>query len=171
MSVLEVIKQRQSIRAYEAREVEEEKLMTVLEAGRRAPSAVNFQPWVFIVVRKASSRAKLKGVYDREWFLLAPCIIVVCVDHQRAWKRSDGRSYADVDAAIALDHMILTATELGLGTCWIGAFNREEAQRVLGLPSTIEPLLLTPLGYPVGTPPRKERLPLDQIVHWERYEG
>jgi nitroreductase len=167
MSVLETIKRRQSIRAYESREVEEEKLLAILEAGRLAPSAVNFQPWTFVVIRK--DRARLKTVYDRKWFLSAPVVIAVCIDRGRAWKRADGRSYADVDAAIAMDHMILAATELGLGTCWVGAFNKEDACRALDLPENIEPMLFTPLGYPAQQPTRQPREPLDKIVRWEHY--
>ncbi len=170
MSVLDVIRERQSIRAYKSRPVEDEKLAMVLEAGRLAPSAVNFQPCYFVVIRKQAHRAKLKTVYDRDWFLTAPVIIAVCVDRSHAWTRSDGKSYGDIDAAIAMDHMILAATQIGLGTCWIGAFNKNEAQKILDLPENIEPVLFTPLGYSVQKPERKTRVPLSKLVHWEKFD-
>jgi nitroreductase len=166
---LDIVKARYSVRAYRDVKVEEEKLLKVLEAGRLAPSACNFQPWVFVVVREARNRKRLRAAYDKEWFVNAPVIIAVCCDRKRAWMRFDGKKYGDVDAAIAMDHIILQAAELGLGTCWIGAFNEEEARKALGLPFNLEPVALTPLGYPAAPPGAKDRVPLDSIVKWESF--
>lgn len=167
MSFLDIVKARRSVRAYERRDVEEEKLMKVLEAGRLAPSACNFQPWVFIVIRKEENRRRLKTAYSKEWFLSAPVIIVVCCDRTKAWVRRDGRKYGDVDAAIAMDHMILQAAELGLGTCWIGAFDEAQARTVLNLPPHLDPVVMTPLGYPAEAPAAKPRKAVDEVVQWE----
>lgn len=167
MAFLDIVKARRSIRAYENREVEEEKLVRVLEAGRLAPSACNLQPWVFVVIRSEEKRLRLKSVYPKEWFAVAPVIIVVCCDTSKAWVRRDGRKYGDVDAAIAMDHMILQAAELGLGTCWIGAFDDARTRAVLDLPAHLDPVVMTPLGYPAEAPDAKPRKEIGQVVVWE----
>ncbi|GAH17561.1 unnamed protein product, partial [marine sediment metagenome] len=106
----------------------------ILEVARIAPSATNAQPWRFIVVRKKQVREKLKAAYSRPWFWTAPVVICACGITSEAWRRSDGKSYLDVDVAIAMDHLILAATAEGLGTCWIGAFEPFEIKRILNLP-------------------------------------
>ncbi len=114
----------------------------------------------------------MRAVYDRDWFVRAPVHIAVCIDTTVCGRRkADGKPFGDVDAAIAMDHLILAATELGLGTCWIGAFNPTAAREVLELPDHIEPVVLTPLGYPDVAPPEKNREPLDEVVRWERFDS
>jgi nitroreductase len=164
MSFLSLVRKRRSVRAYKPDPVPEEMLEQVLEAGRLAPSACNFQPWRFIVLQGESEVRRLSKSYGREWFLCAPAVIVVCIDRTVSWKRADGREYGDVDAAIAMDHMILAATECGLGTCWIGAFRDDEARKALSLPDTIDPVVMTPLGYPAVEPEPKPRKDKGQIV-------
>ena len=144
----------------------------MLEAGRLAPSACNNQPTRFIVVHDEDSRRKLQSVYGREWFLRAPVIIAVCCDRNVSWRRADGKDFGDVDAAIALDHITLAAADAGLGTCWIGAFNAAEAKKALMLPSHIDPIAFTPLGYPgAATPARRSRKALAELVSWGYYGG
>jgi nitroreductase len=170
MSFAELIAQRQSIRAYSPQAVEEESLRLVLEAGCRAPSACNVQPLVFIVCKDAERIKSLASVYSREWFLSAPIVIAVCCDYSLAWKRAyDGKNYGDVDAAIAMDHMILAATELGLGTCWIAAFDPAAARGAFNLPEHIAPVVLTTLGYPAQTPAPRPRKNFAEMVRWGRY--
>ncbi len=170
MDIFSLISIRQSIRSYEEKTVENEKVMMVLEAGRQAPSAVNNQPWYFVVLKGSEQISRLKYVYSREWFLKVPVVIVVCCDRQNAWKRRDGKSYGDVDAAIAMDHMILAATALGLGTCWIGAFDSAKASEALKLPSHIEPVAMTPLGYSGEVPTKKARKSIKEIVRWGDFD-
>lgn len=164
MDFYSVIKRRRSIRKYQRRVVEEDKLKRVLEAARIAPSATNAQPFRFIVVKTREVREKLRSSYDREWFWRAPVIICACGLIKEAWRRRDGRSYLDVDVAIAVDHLILAATAEGLGTCWIADFDLEEAKRVLDLPDDVEPIVMTPLGYPAASPGPTSRKSLDEIV-------
>ncbi|MCJ7696027.1 MAG: nitroreductase family protein, partial [Anaerolineaceae bacterium] len=104
---IDIAKSRYSCRKYDSRPVENEKLELVLEAGRVAPSAVNFQPWHFYVIQGTDHLSKIHQVYHREWFRTAPCVIVICGDHSAAWKRSDGKDHCDIDAAITTDHMTL----------------------------------------------------------------
>jgi len=164
MDFYDVIKTRRSIRAYQERFVEEEKLQRILEAARLAPSAANRQPWRFIVVKTEKIKREFQKAYNKNWFWQAPLVICACGVKGEAWKRSDGKSYLDVDIAIAMDHLILAATAEGLGTCWIGAFNPSEVKRILNLPDELEPVALTPLGYPAHSPKPTYRKSLEEIV-------
>ena len=166
MDYYEVIRKRRSIRAYESREVEGDKLKRILEAARIAPSACNNQPWRFVVVEEAEIKEELKAAYSQPWFWTAPVVICACGILDDAWRRSDGKSYLDVDVAIAMDHLILAATAEGLGTCWIGAFDPAEAKRILHLAPGVEPIALTPLGYPSVFPEAKSRKPWDEVIRY-----
>ena len=150
MTFIELAKRRYSCRNYDFRPVEKDKLELILEAGRIAPSAVNYQPWHFIIIREKENLQKIHGAYHREWFRTAPCVIVICGDHDKSWKRKqDGKDHCDIDIAIAVDHMTLQATESGLATCWICNFDREKAAGILNLPSNLEPIVFLPVGYPL----------------------
>ena len=135
MSFLELAKKRYSVRSYLDRPVEKEKLLQVLEAARIAPSAVNKQPWNFIVVTNENTKNKIAETYPREWFKTAPAVIVVCGDHSKSWKRKDGKDHCNIDVA-AIDHMTLAATDLGLGTCWVCAFDAKQCHKILGFLKT-----------------------------------
>ncbi len=167
MEYQEVIKKRYSVRGYKTDAVEEEKLQQVLEAARLAPTAVNKQPFQIIVIRTAGKEDKLKRIYDKEWFVQAPVVIAICAVPNQAWSRRDGKNYADVDATIAMDHLILAATNLGLGTCWIANFDPQAAREVLGLADDMEPLAFTPLGYPNKEPRGTKRKELSELVRYE----
>ena len=100
-----------------------------------APSAVNFQPWRFRIVTDEAVLKALYSCYKREWLATAPCIIVACVDHNESWhRRADNKDHADIDIAIAVEHLCLAAAEQGLGTCWVCNFDAPQCSEVLGLP-------------------------------------
>ncbi|MFQ6097077.1 MAG: nitroreductase family protein [Armatimonadota bacterium] len=164
MDLYEAIESRRSVRAYKSQPVEEDKLLRILEAARLAPSAANRQPWVFYVVRDEAKRAALKEAYGREWFYTAPVIVVACARPAIGWVRMDGKAYLEVDVAIAMQHLILAATAEGLGTCWIGAFDPDAVRRVLELSDDVEPIAMTPVGYPDVTPKPTQRKPLYELV-------
>lgn len=168
MSFLDLAKKRFSLRNYSSQPVEREKLDYVLEAGRIAPSAVNYQPWEFVVVTQSQTMGKVLECYPREWFKTVHTCIVVLGNHEQAWKRKDGKDFTDIDASIAIDHMTLAATEQGLGTCWVCNFDAEKLREVLELPSHIEPIAIVPIGYAAeGTEiPEKKRKNLNEIVRW-----
>jgi nitroreductase len=131
-----------------------------------APSAANRQPYKIFVLHTAGREQDLRSIYNSDWFVQPPYVICLCISDQSAWKRqSDGMSFAMADAAIAFDHLVLTATSLGLGTCWISAFNIEATRWLLGLTEDLSPLFFTPLGYPgsQSRPPKRRRL-LDDLV-------
>jgi nitroreductase len=175
MSFIELAKRRYSSRSYKNQPVEEEKLMQVLDAARIAPTAANKQPVRIVVVRDHETRKKFITVYPRQWIVDAPVILAIVCDHNHSWKRSfDNKDICDVDAAIIADHLTLAATDLGLATCWICAFNPTICREILNLPDHIEPVVLLPLGYPADKVDlerhSKMRKPLSEILHWERYQ-
>jgi nitroreductase len=168
MEFSEVIRERYSVRAYRPDPVEDEKLQEVLEAMRLAPTANNRQPFQFIVIHTEGREEELNRIYYKDWFVQAPIVICACGIPAQSWVRGRAKNYNDVDVAIAMDHLILAAANLGLGTCWIGAFDPDAAREILGLPDGVEPIVFTPLGYPADWPKPKERKPLSELV---RYEG
>ncbi|UCC87802.1 MAG: nitroreductase family protein [Anaerolineales bacterium] len=169
MEFAQLIQQRYSVRAYRPDPVDEELLGQVLEAARLAPSAANRQPYQFIVIHTRGRETELKRIYHRGWFVQAPLVICACGVPAQNWVRRDGKNYNDVDVAIAMDHLVLAATELGLGTCWVAAFDPAAARQVLALPDDVEPIAFTPLGYPADRLRPKERKALSELVRYERW--
>jgi len=171
---LELAKARYSVRNYLDRQVEEDKLNYVVECGRIAPSAANFQPWHIIVIRELEIRRRMV-TYPRPFFLEAPVILVICGDHNLGWKRRDGKDHTDIDAAIITDHMTLAATEQGLGTCWICNFDAVQCREILQLPANIEPIVCLTLGYPGKEPDDRARhlvrKEMKEIIHLENWGG
>ena len=168
MDFIDLARNRYSCRKYDSRKPEPEKLNLVLEAGRIAPSAVNFQPWHFFVISDKQWLKRIHEVYHREWFRTAPCVIILAGDHSQSWKRSDGKDHCDIDVAIACDHMTLQAAELGLATCWICNFDKKKTIKTLDMPGNLEPVVLIPLGYPLDEVDAgrhsEKRKALDEIV-------
>ncbi len=161
---------RYSVRAYQPDPVEAEKLQQILEVVQSAPTAANRQPIRLVVIHTEGREDELRQIYHRSWFTEAPLIICVCAVHKEGWVRSsDGKNYTLVDVAIAMDHLTLAAADLGLGTCWVANFNPQSARQILCLPEGVEPVIFTPLGYPADQPEPKERKPLEELVHYERW--
>jgi nitroreductase len=170
LDVFEAVRTRRSIRKYMDKPVEKEKLLKILEAARLSPSAVNNQPWHFIAVTNEAVRMKLLSAYNREWFVKAPVIIVECAFPSEGWSRQDGEEYWKVDAAIAMQSMVLVAHELGLGTCWVAAFKEERVKEALGIPDEARLIAMTPVGYPAEKKgPVTERKPAEQIIHFDHW--
>lgn len=165
----ELVAQRYSVRAYKPDPVAEGELEQILQDACLAPTAANRQAFQLIVIHTAGRTAELRRIYDREWFVQAPIVICACAVPGESWIRSDGKNYADVDVAIVMDHLILSATNRGLGTCWIGAFDRDAACDVLGLPGGVEPVAFTPLGYAADEPRPKRRKPVSALVRYDRW--
>jgi len=172
MNFNELARRRYSVRSYQSTQIEKEKLIQIVEAALLAPSAVNFQPWKFVIVTEPALLNSLHECYHRDWFKSAPACIVAIGDHDKGWHRpSDDKDYTDIDVAIAVDHLMLAATEIGLGTCWICHFNAEKCAEIFNLSSNFEPIALIPIGYPLpGTIPEKKRKPFEQAVLWNRFE-
>jgi nitroreductase len=174
MDFLELAKKRYSVRQYQTRKVEEEKLARILEAGRVAPTGANMQPQRLIVVKEDEGLVKLKkagNVYG------APLAIIICGDKNSVWKRPfDGKTLLDIDTSIVTDHMMLQATELGLGTIWVCYFKPDVIKKEFNLPDDIEPINILGIGYAAGesaSPERhdKTRKPLKALVWYETFHS
>jgi len=150
MDFYDLIRNRESIRNYDPhRPLDRETLHRILEAGRLAPSAVNFQPWKFLAISSAEMLAKVRPCYGREWFSDAPHILVVVGYRDQAWVRKyDGYNSLETDLTIAMDHMILAAEYEGVATCWVGAYDPDMLREALALKENEIVYSITPLGYP-----------------------
>jgi nitroreductase len=170
-SLMDLIEKRRSIRSYKSQEVTEEDLNYVLEAFRKAPSAKNLQPWKLIVVRDRKKINDLAIACNNQTFLTeAPVLIVTCAIEDEAYGMMGGymNSYP-IDIGIAMEHLILAATEKGLGTCWIGAFKEKLVKDLLEVPEDVRVVAITPLGYPAAEGRLKGRKPLTEIVCYDKY--
>jgi nitroreductase len=165
MDFQELIRKRYSVRAYKPDPVEEEKLARIIEAARLAPTAANRQAFRVVVIPTKGREGELRRVYGREWFTQAPLVLAVCALPAEGWvRKTDGWNAAEVDATIAMTHLILAAADEGLGTCWIAAFDPKAARDLLGLPEGVVPSAFTPLGYPADSPAPKKRKPVAELV-------
>ena len=170
MDVFEAVRTRYSCRRYLPKPVEEEKLRQVLEAARLAPSARNLQQWRLVVVTDKDTRQQLAVAACNQRFLGEAAAVIACCAETDGHVMRCGEKCYPIDVAIAIDHMTLAATALGLGTCWVGAFDAAAVRRILGIPDSVPVVELLALGYPAGAPPaRKERHPLEKIVKRERW--
>jgi len=169
MSFLELIKKRYSCRAYLDKEIPKELLEQVLEAGCLAPTAANRQAFKIVVIETKKYKEVLAGVYGREWFISAPYVLAVAASNSGSWIRPyDERPHHEVDASIVMDHLILSAADLGLGTCWVCAFDPEKAKGLLALEDDFIPVAFTPLGYAADQLKEKKRKDEEELVIYLR---
>ena len=170
MALLEIAKKRFSVRNYTNQKVESEKLAKILEAAHVAPTAANLQPVHLIVAQSDEALAKVgeaAEVYG------APLAIIVCADHNKAWVRPfDKKQTGDIDASILTDHMMLQATELGLGSVWVCYFKPDVLRKAFHLPANLEPINILAIGYSAegeGDPNRfaAQRIPMDKLVSYD----
>ncbi len=169
MDVRHAIQTRRSIRAYEPRAVEKDKLVRVLDAGRLSPSAGNRQERRFVVVSDAGKRKALSEAANNQSFIAdAPLVIAAC-SIETEYVMKCGQFAYPIDTAIAVDHMTLQAVEEGLGTCWIGAFDEKKAKEILNIPDSVRIVQLLTLGYPLSAPNPTSRKSLDEIVMQEKW--
>jgi len=167
--VLEAIKKRKSVRNYLDREIPEDVLLEVMEAARLAPSASNRQSWKFVVVREKEIRKQLMQASRSQRFVgEAPVIIAGCATNTTHIMPNGVHSYP-MDLSIALDHISLQAAELGLGTCWIGAFDQERVKEILHIPKNITVVCLMTLGYPASSGLKSNRKSLEEVICYNYY--
>jgi nitroreductase len=167
--VLKVIRSRRSIRAYDSRVVEEDKLARVLESGRLSPSAGNRQERRFVVVRDSKTRHLLSEAARNQKFVAEAPVVIAACSVESEYVMLCGQPAYTIDTAIAVDHMTLQAVEEGLGTCWIGAFDEKRVKEILNIPEGVRVVTLLPLGYPAAIPRPTPRKSLDEIVMWEKW--
>jgi nitroreductase len=170
MDVLDAVRTRKSVRKYLSKPVEKEKLTAILEAGRLAPSASNCQEWRFVVVSGDAAKRKLAEAANNQTFVGEAAVVVAACAVTDGHVMSCGQECYPIDVAIALDHVTLAAVELGLGTCWIGAFDERRVKQILGIPAEVRVVALMPLGYPSDSSvAKKSRLPFNEIVKYEHW--
>ena len=169
---LELCKARYSVRSFSDRKVEPEKLEKILEAGRVAPTAVNFQPQVIYVLQSPDAVAKMTSVTP--YMFHAPQALLVCYDEDICWKNrkheEEGHSAGEMDATIVLTQMMLQAWELGIGSCWVCSFDFKATRQLFNLPPNIKPVALMPIGYAapdgVASDRHPKRKPLEETVRY-----
>ena len=168
MDVYEAIEKRYSVREYEDRPVEKDKLERILNAARMAPSARNAQDWKFVVVTDAELRKTMAEAARQQLLAKAPVVIAGVSTEPEREMRCKVRS-GPVDLAIAIDHMALAAIAEGLGACWIGSFDQDACCSLMDVPPTAQIIELLVLGYPADSPKKKSRKSMDQVVCYEKF--
>jgi nitroreductase len=169
MAVLEAIRKRYSCRTYQDKAIEQEKLNTILEAARLAPSAKNLQDWRFVVVTDKKRKQQVANCTNQaEAFGKAGAMIAACSVCRETMRC--GQQIAPIDVSIALEHIALAATELGLATCWIGSFDTEKVRQILEIPKDIAIIELMALGYPVDGRRQTTREPMKNIVCRDKWQ-
>jgi len=171
MEYYDLIRSRTSVRNYDPiHTIPEEVILKIIDAGRMAPSACNYQPWKFLVISSAYMLERLRACYNRDWFKDAPHILIVVGLKDQAWERSyDGYNSIETDVAIAMTHIILAAENEGIGTCWIAAYNPRILREALNLGESEFVFGITPLGYPKPGFTKKgvkTRKPLNEIAQF-----
>ena len=177
MEFMDVVAVRKSVRDFLDKEVEEEKLAKILEAARLAPSWANKQCCKYVVVKDKAKIQDLAGGFNG-WLKKAPVVLAACADPNGSGSH-DGMDYYLVDVGISMQQLVLAATDLGLGTCWIGAFDESKVKKILTVPEKIRVVALTPVGYPANAGMRskliktlggtEKRKPLAEMVHQEKW--
>ncbi len=162
MDVTTAIRTRRSIRKYKRKDIPENVLREILEVARTAPSAANRQPWELIVVKDSKLRAELVPLCKNQKFVEDCSVFLVALeDPEQKWCR--------IDLAIMMDQITLAAHEKGLGTCWIGAFDKDKVGELLGVPATRTVAVCLTVGYPDESPEARPRKPMEELVHYNRY--
>jgi len=169
MTVLEAIRKRYSCRAYQDRPVEQEKLDSIFEAARLAPSAMNTQDWRFVVVTDKEKKQQVADTTNRpKVFEKAGAIIAACSNSDHVMRC--GQAIGPIDVAIALEHIALRATDLGLATCWIGSFYADKVRAILDIPANVAIIELMAIGYPSDGRKEPQREPIEKILCYEKWK-
>lgn len=179
--MLEQIEMRRSIRKYNDTPIEEEKIIQLLESARMAPSGSNTQPWHFIIVKSQLTKQKLAEVsHNQQWMTSAP-VFIVCVADIRSRIQDDRIISLEEDSpqeelkqiirdtSIAIDHIVIEASNLGLGTCWVAWFSQQEIRPIVNIPSDKYVVCILTLGYANEKPKARPRKKIEELVHYENW--
>jgi nitroreductase len=175
----QILAERRSVRSFLPEPVRRDQIVAICEAARSAPSACNSQTWRFIavtdreVIQRISNEA-MRPVIRNKWLSQAPLLIVGCsqldIVANRLGKKITGIEYYQIDLGIAMEHMVLKATDLGLGTCWIGWFHEAKVKEILEIPGKIKVSAMLAVGLPENEPPKKRnRKPIQKIVYIDKW--
>lgn len=169
MNFSEIVQTRRSIRKYKNKEIEEDKLRLILEAGRLAPSAKNSQDWKFIVVKDKLLKEKIALFSFNQEFIKEADVVIIAVATETERIMACGQYAYTVNLSIAMSFMICQAWELGIGSCWIGAFDEEKIKDLLKIPNNYRIVALSPFGYPDENPPQRKRKSLEEIISYDYF--
>jgi nitroreductase len=173
LDVFEAIRLRRSVRAFTEEKVPDEDLRRLLDAARMAPSAGNIQPWGFVVVRTLQVKRRLaEAALNQHFIEEAPVVIVACADRERSKQGYGSRGehlYCIQDTAAAVQNILLAAVALGLGACWVGAFNENGIRDALNIPTGLRPVAIIPVGWPAEQPQPRYKRSLEDIVVYEAF--
>jgi len=171
MDLAALIRSRRSVRAFRREPVPEDLLRGLVELANWAPSAGNLQSRDFIIVRDEKTRRALARAADQAELAEAPVVLAICANAARVAKYgARGRDLFTIqDAAAATENFLLAAHDRGLGAVWMGSFDEDAVSRALSLPRHSRPVTLVAVGWPAETPPIPERLPLSDVLHWDRW--
>jgi len=167
MEFMDVVQKRRSIRKYKPERIPDDKLANMLEAVRLAPSGSNRQSWKFIVVSDKEKKAKLAEACNKQLWIGDADIVVVC-----CWLPMQGIDEMRLrrDVTIATEHLVLAATNEGLGACWVGAFDADSIKAILGIPKDVGINSVVPIGYPAEQPRQRMFKRLEEIVSYESFK-
>lgn len=173
MNIFECITSRRSVRKFQEKEVDDKLIGVMLHMATQAPSSGNTQEWQFVVVRSAETKKKLAvAALEQNFVAEAPVVIVVCADMDKIGLRHGERGlklYFAQDTANATMTMLLTATALGLGSCWVGAFDENKVRKILQLPENLKPVAVIAVGYAAETPGESMRIPFENLTWTDKY--
>jgi nitroreductase len=173
LDVFEAIKERRSVRVYADEKVSDNDVERLIEAARWAPSAGDIQPWEFVIVKDTETKRKLSDATLNQTFIQkAPVVIVVCADVTRSSRGYGSRGehlYSIQDTAAATENILLAAQELGLATCWVGAFRENEVAKAVKAPKNMKPVAIVPVGHPAEKPVAPQKRLVNEIVHYETF--
>ena len=167
MDTIATIMKRRSIRKYKPEAIPEKDLEQILESGRQAPSAGNRQPWHFVIIQDKELKQQVAAACSKQTWMANADVILAGLGTPDASKGTAGRLWYEVDVAIAMQNMILAATNLGYGTCWIGAFDESKVKELLEVPKEMRVVALTPIGVPDASPDVRPRK--DEVFSSEKY--
>lgn len=171
MDFFDAVKKRYSVRSFKRKDVEKEKLNMIFAAANLAPSAGNLQAYEMVIVQGEETKGRISGIADQDFIAEAPVVLVIFANEKRSSVKYGrrGEFYCLLDATIAASYIQLAATALGLGTCWVGAFDDDELRKILNAPAHLKPVAIIPLGYPNDEPEEKERRKISDIIHEEKF--
>ncbi len=173
METREAIENRRSIRIFQPRKVHKDLIAKIIDSARWAPSSGNIQNWQFLIVEDKGRKLQIsEAALGQTFIALSPVNIIVCVDNanmEMYYGKRGTDMYSYQNSAAAIQNMLLTAHSLGLGSCWVGAFDEDALKRILKIPDDIVPVAIISVGYPSEQPPTPSRRNLDVLIYSEEW--
>lgn len=172
METIECIKSRRSVRKFKRKDLDKEKIIKILESAIYAPSSGNLQNWEFIIIENEENKRRIaKAAYNQNFIVDASLVIIACSNDEKMilYGKRGKELYAIQNVSAAIQNILLAANDLGIGSCWIGAFDEKEVKKILEIPDNVRPLAIIPLGYYEKIPEKPVRRDITQVTFKEKY--